>query len=206
MVALPAVLPARVTAEIFRVVQIIAPAADIGNVHVRAVAGDEKGEALRGHVGKVQADIVFAAVAFQSLNGALFGGGVAIGGEGPGKIALAHEAVAEDEAALLFGEPRAEILVPHELRARRIVADAVALRPEIGQQGRDMPVFEFLKFHKNTVFLFSAGNYTISAARRQQFLRPRAPFCGTEQRAAGGGICAHGVKRGRTASAPSLHK
>lgn len=65
MVALSAVIAARVGLEIAGVIQIVAPAPLVGDVYVAAVADHEGGEPRLGHVRVVDADLIFAAVFFQ---------------------------------------------------------------------------------------------------------------------------------------------
>ena len=134
MVALTAVLAARICAEALRVVQVIAPAADVGYMHIRAVAQRERRQFFARNVGEMQAHVVFAAVRFNLFDAALFGGFVAVFRQRIVKIAVSEIMVDEEQAPILLAVLRGEVAPPHEQQSRRIVADFPLLRLKIGQQ------------------------------------------------------------------------
>ena len=112
VVALAAVPPAGIVTEVGGLVQVIPPAADIGDVQVVPVPLGERRELFGGDAGEVQPLLRGAAMLLQQAERALFGGGVPVFGEGIIKIRLPHIAVAQQQAALRLGKMRVRVLPP----------------------------------------------------------------------------------------------
>lgn len=148
MVALAAVPPARICFEILRLVQIVAPAADVGNVQLRAVTQNERGELFARNVGEMQAHVVFAAVPFDLVQPALLRGGVAVLGDRIIEITIADVLIDQKQTIFLLAKQRGEVFAPHKQKTRRIVADMRALCPEIRKEAGQLLPFEFTKLHK----------------------------------------------------------
>ena len=121
VIALSGVFPARIGTEILRLIEIVAPAADVCHGDVLSVPQHQPGNIFFGNVGEMKPHFFLAAIFLNEPNGALFRFLVSRPRKRIMKPLPARIDLFENKTVLGDRKIGRELFVPHELIAQRKV-------------------------------------------------------------------------------------